>query len=57
MSGSPFHFTGQKKFNSRLAVPTVSQTQIPSLVAEATGEGFELLRGNGGLLWRHESRD
>jgi hypothetical protein len=36
---------------------TVSQTQIPRLIAKTTGVGFELLRGNGGFLWRHESRD
>lgn len=33
MYNSPFHFTGQKKFNSRLAVQSVSLTQIPPLVA------------------------
>ena len=37
--------------------PTVSQTQIPPLVAEATGDRFERLMGNGGFLWRHESSD
>jgi hypothetical protein len=30
----------QKKFNSRLVAPTFSQTQIPSLVADATGHGI-----------------
>ena len=30
---------------------------LSALVAEATGDGYELLRGNGGFLRRHESRD
>jgi hypothetical protein len=29
---------GDKKFNSRLVVPTILQIQIPPLVAKATGD-------------------
>jgi hypothetical protein len=32
--------SGDKKFNSRLVAPTDLQTQIPSLVAKATGDGI-----------------
>jgi hypothetical protein len=38
--GFPSPDASDKKFNSRLVAPTVSQTQIPPLVAEATGDGI-----------------
>jgi hypothetical protein len=34
--------------------PPISQTQILSLVADAAGDGFERLTGNGGFRWREK---
>jgi hypothetical protein len=42
--GFPALDTIPKKFNSRLVAPTVLQTQIPSLVAKATGDGIRTFR-------------